>query len=373
MNKNRPVVMLVNAVHSPFDTRIFQKEAISLSKAGYVVRIIIPHSQDDVREGIRIVAIPLPRKGWEQLIRCPLLIFMKALKEPPNSVFHVHDSELLVIAFWLRLLGRSVIYDAHEDTPRQIDYQHWIPQLIKKPYAWFYFMLEKMAGWLFSAIVVAEPIIARYYPQRKTVLIRNFSKVGTFKKLANENLYATRNNNLIYVGLISEPRGLFEMVKGAALAQPNVDFTFVLGGKFAPASLQDEILAEYKINYLGWVPYDNLAAVLCASKVGIITPHPNPRYTTNYPVKLFEYMAAGLPVIASQEGEAADFVREASCGMLVDPLNPDAIAEAITWLFSNPAEAEAMGKRGQELVMSKYNWELEEQRLLSLYKLFNEV
>ena len=370
MSTKPPVVMLVNAVHKPFDTRIFQKEALSLVRAGYSVKIIIPHTEDVDRDGVHISAVPLPRKGWEQLIRCPWLIFLKALKEPRRSIFHVHDSELLVIALWLRFLGRKVIYDAHEDTPLQIAYQHWIPGWFKKPYAWLYFLLEKKAGWFFNAIIVAEPVIAKYYPEKKTVLIRNFSKVETFKRLAEEKPYAARSTKMAYVGLLSKPRGLFEMLEGASLAQQVVPFTFLMGGKFAPLQLKEKVLSAYTIDYVGWVEYDKLPAILCDAKIGIIVPHPNPRYTTNYPVKLFEYMAAGLPVIASKEGEASAFVREAGCGLLVDPLNTEDIAKAIIWLFQHPAEALAMGAKGQRLVFEKYNWEREEERLLSLYNSF---
>jgi glycosyltransferase involved in cell wall biosynthesis len=79
-------------------------------------------------------------------------------------------------------------------------------------------------------------------------------------------------------------------------------------------------------------------------------------------------MAAALPVIASREGESAAFVNEAKCGILVDPSNTQEIADAIAWLLTHPAEAEAMGKRGQQLVFGKYNWENEKEVLLNLYE-----
>ena len=77
-------------------------------------------------------------------------------------------------------------------------------------------------------------------------------------------------------------------------------------------------------------------------------------------------MAAGLPVIASKYGESAAFVAEADCGLLVDPTNVDEIAKAIVYLFTNTQEAEAMGKRGQDLIFSKYNWENEKEVLIRL-------
>ncbi len=157
------------------------------------------------------------------------------------------------------------------------------------------------------------------------------------------------------------------MLDAAKEAEKNVAFDFVLGGQFAPASLEKDVLTRYRIDFRQWVPFDLLVELMYDAKIGIIIPNPIERYKTNYPVKMFEFMAAGLPVIASREGESAAFIEEAKCGLLVDPMDIKAIADAIVWLFTHPDEAEAMGKRGQELVMQTYNWEHESQTLLAVY------
>lgn len=361
--------MLVNAGHKPFDTRIFQKEAISLIAAGFNVSIIIPYHENTVRDGVAIEAVPLPDKGWKQLVVCPWNIFLRALKHPRQAVYHLHDSELLVIGLLLKLFGRRVVYDAHEDTPRQIKYQHWIPAWIKGVYAAFYFFLEKLAGLCFDFIIAAEPVIAKYYPSKKTVLIRNFSRVDSFKNYPDAVPYAKRKKSIIYVGLLSRPRGLFEMLEAYETARvQDQELRFDIGGKFSPQSLEGEVLKQYHINFLGWIPYEKLPGLLYESMIGIIIPQPNPRYTTNYPVKLFEYMAAGLPVIASKFGEAAAFVKECNGGLLVDPANTKEVSNAILWLLNHAEEAEAMGNRGQEMIFKKYNWETESAKLISLYQ-----
>lgn len=366
MTAGKPrVVMLANAGHKPLDTRIFHKEARSLQAAGWEVILIIPHHEDFTRDGVRVISVPLPKKGWEQLIKCPWNILRKSLSQPKDSIFHLHDSELLKVGLMLKFMGRKVVYDAHEDTPLQISYQHWIPRLLKKPYAWMYLLLEKFAGWWFDAVIVAEPVIAKYFPARKVTLIRNFPIAGSFLQERN---YKNRQPSLVYVGLLSKPRGLEEMLEGHRRASVRVSVDFVLGGKFAPATLEQELMARYKVQYRAWLPYDEMIETLYSSKIGIIVPHPIERYKTNYPVKLFEYMAAGLPVIASKEGESAEFVRESDGGILVDPLQPGEIEEAIVALMNDPSRAEAMGKRGRQLIFDKYNWEKESEKLLALYR-----
>ncbi len=362
---NARVVMLANAGHKPLDTRIFHKEARTLQMAGYQVVLIIPHKEDFQQDNIQILSVPLPKKGWEQLVKCPWKILLRTFGQPANAVFHIHDSELLLVGLALKLFGRKVIYDAHEDTPLQISYQHWIPGILKKPYTWFYLVLEKLAGWWFDAVIVAEPVIAKYFPSKKVVLIRNFPIAASFRY---EIRYSDRQNNLVYVGLLSKARGMYEMLEGHRLASEKIPIDFVIGGKFAPASLEQELLAKYTVQYRSWLPYEEMIKVLFSSRIGIIVPHPIERYKTNYPVKLFEYMAAGLPVIASREGESANFVKEANAGVLVDPLKPEEIAQAIISLQSNLMLAADMGSRGRQLIFEKYNWEHESIKLLQLYE-----
>jgi glycosyltransferase involved in cell wall biosynthesis len=356
------VVMLANG-HPVFDTRIFVKEAITLTKAGYKVCIILPASESVVKDGVEIIALPDPLAGWKKLIVNPWRILRRAIRQPRTAVFQIHDSNILLVGVALRCLGRKVIYDAHEDTPLQISYQHWMSPFVRKIYAWFYFVLEKFCGWIFHYIIVAEPVIGKYFPAHKTALVRNFPIVDSFRSHTPVP-YKSRKKNLTYIGTLTAVRGLFEMAKGAKLAKSTMDFEFVLGGKFSPASLEQKVLSEFPVTFLGWVSYNGLVDVLFNSRIGIIITHPIERYKTNYPVKLFEYMAAGLPVIVGKNTEAAGFVQEANCGIVVDPMNINEIAQAIIRLFSNEQESEDMGLRGQKLIFEKYNWEVDAETLL---------
>ncbi|MEQ8928083.1 MAG: glycosyltransferase family 4 protein [Fulvivirga sp.] len=361
-------IIKLASLHVPFDTRIFQKEAKSLVKAGHDVSIIVPHKTNETVDDIKIISVPIPKSGKDRLIKTNYQIFKKAYKQDKNSIIHFHDSELIVYAIILSLLGRTVIYDAHEDTPRQTMYQHWIPKLLRRPVALFYYILEKIGGYLFKAVIIAEPIIGSYFPKKKTWLIRNFVKINE-QSIDQIIPYGERENIITYIGGITEARGALTMINALAKVK-NTNFSFALGGTFHPPALKEKlqkIEGWNKVEYHGWVNRREVYEILNKSRIGIIIPKPNSRYSTNYPVKLFEYMEAGIPVIASSEGVSKKFVEESQCGILVDPLNIDEIATAIDYLLNNPDVASDMGIRGRWLIKNKYNWCSEEKKLLQLY------
>ena len=161
------------------------------------------------------------------------------------------------------------------------------------------------------------------------------------------------------------------MVKAMALLPESLNARLVMAGKFSPPQLEKEI-QKYRrwnsINYLGYCGRSQIAALLGKSRIGLVILHPKVNYLDSYPVKLFEYMSSGLPVIVSDFPLWREIVGKAGCGIVVGPLDAEAIAAAIEYLLTYPAEAEAMGRRGMEAVKKYYNWETEKVKLLSLYK-----
>ena len=100
----------------------------------------------------------------------------------------------------------------------------------------------------------------------------------------------------------------------------------------------------------------------------MVTLAPLPNYLESYPTKLFEYMASGVPVVASDFPLWRQIVEDAGCGLLVDPESPEEIAEAIDWLMDHPEEAAQMGANGKVAARQTFNWPSEAEKLLALYK-----
>ena len=230
----------LTSTHRPFDTRVFQKECKSLLAAGYQVTLVVPHTEDAMVDGIQIRAVPVPENGRDRMRKTTRHVYKAALKENPKAVFHFHDAELLPFMLLLKLRGRCVIYDAHEDTPRQMLYQHWIPRWLRRPVGVFSWILEFFAGLVLDHVVAAEPVIARYFPARKTTVVRNYPMLHEFEQCAARP-YASRPMHVGFAGGISAVRGIKEMVKAMELVDPAHKAQLMLAGSFYPSDLKSQV------------------------------------------------------------------------------------------------------------------------------------
>jgi len=123
-----------------------------------------------------------------------------------------------------------------------------------------------------------------------------------------------------------------------------------------------------RVDALGFVDRNEVKAIIGRSMAGVVLYHPELNHINAQPNKMFEYMAAGIPVIASDFPLWKEILEGARCGVCVDPLDPDQIADAIRWIVDHPEQAEQMGKNGRKAIIERYNWKREEDTLLGLYR-----
>ncbi|GAB6162897.1 hypothetical protein JCM12298_20570 [Desulfothermus naphthae] len=116
-------------------------------------------------------------------------LFRLALKEKAD-VYHFHDPELIPIGLILSLFGKKVIYDVHEDVPKQILIKDWIKSnSVRKFVSLFFKGFENLTCIFFSQIVAATPDIAKKFPAQKTITIRNFPILELIDKARPINNY----------------------------------------------------------------------------------------------------------------------------------------------------------------------------------------
>lgn len=363
-------ICVLTSVHPAFDVRIFHKECRSLARAGYPVTLIAPIDESRDIEGVQLRCFPRYSSRVQRLVK-GLAAMYRAAKEEDADVYHFHDPELIPVGLLLRASGKQVIYDVHEDLPKTISYKSYVPKWLKWPLQATVKILEEWSARSMSGVIAAtKPIAARFSEIPRVTVVHNYPLLEEFVA-SEENSESEWGNYVVYVGArITSGRGAQEMVQAMGLLPARLDIRLKLAGVFDPPKLP-QILSALpgweRIVHLGVLGRTEVAQMLRHARAGLVLLHPEPNYLNAQPVKLFEYMGAGIPVIASDFPVWRNIVESAGCGLLVDPLDPAAIADAIEYLWNRPAEAAEMGRRGQAAVRARYNWSIEEQHLLRFY------
>lgn len=370
----RPRIVTLTSVHPRADARIFVKQVKTLAAKLPVemVYVVADGLGDNHGSEPGIAIHDLGRPGRGRIVRAIAgnVRAFRLLRRLKPVLVHFHDPELIPLGLVLKATGHKVIYDVHEDVPRQIRSKYWIPVLARTPAALAMSAMEWLAAKSFDAVIVATPTIADRFPCAKTAVVQNFP-IAAELDAGDACSYPGRAQSFVYVGGIARARGCREIVDALALVNQTHACGLEMAGTFIQDSFKSELSARpgwQHVRYLGHLPREGVRDALGRARAGLVTLYPEPNYVQSYPVKMFEYMAAGLPVIASDFPLWRSIIEGAGCGLLADPLKPDDIAAHMRWIVDHPIEAQAMGDRGRAAVQAVYNWDTEAAKLVALYE-----
>ena len=360
----------MTTVHSPFDNRIFHKECRTLVDAGYAVSLIAQHEKDEIVDGIKIIALLPERNRFHRMSILTLKAWRTAIKQKAD-IYHFHDPELIFIGILLKLMGKKVIYDIHEDYTTAILIREYLPKFIRKIMVTLMKAVEGIAEHSF-ALVLAERYYRERFPGGITVL--NYplnSNVSPSRRESDDN--SKNLLRLLYTGNLSKVRG--------ALIYPKIindihDVEVHCIGKCSSV-LAKEMLGlagenSARLHMVGvdqHVPYERILQAYSENWLcGLAFFYDHPQNVNKELTKIFEYMSAGIPVVASNFPVWKKLIEENGCGICVDPFNQKEIANAIKYLIENQDERRKFGGNGRRLVLEKYNWDSESKKLLKLYE-----
>jgi glycosyltransferase involved in cell wall biosynthesis len=172
-----------------------------------------------------------------------------------------------------------------------------------------------------------------------------------------------------YLGLLETPRGLgtaIQAMRDVRCRLPGARLVVIGSGRDEPAFREEARQAgvDDVVEFLGWLDYREALTRLRRCDVGLVPHHATASWQTTIPNKLFDYMSLGKPVIVSDARPTRRIVTEEGCGLVFRDRDIRALADAIV-AMGDPAFRDECGRRGQDAIRRRYNWEVDEQRLLT--------
>lgn len=361
-------ILHMTSGHEAFDTRILAKQCAGVASQGHRVTLVARTPQDELTlpDGVQLVTVPRPKGRYDRFFNTARNVVAAARAQAPD-IYHFHDPDLLPHMIRLARQGARVVYDVHEDYRASAYDRDWMPNLMRGLVSKSVGHMETRIGQL-GWISAATPDIAAYFDAERTALIQNFPSLAEFDIGHAPTPLASRDMAMVYVGAITAERGVSEIIDAMPeIAQQHPNVRFDLVGPAAP-----EYLSDLK-NRPGWAwtrfhgRQDRFGVVqlLHQAKMGLVTLRDIPRYRAAQPTKLYEYMAAGLPVVSSDFPRWRSQIGE-NPGLFVDPKTP-AIVKAVLEILNNPTHAAKMGQAGRAIVEEKFSWEADLRRLMALY------
>jgi glycosyltransferase involved in cell wall biosynthesis len=359
----------MSSAHTPYDVRIFQKECQTLAEAGYDVTYVVQGPADAERNKVKFVTVPAASGRKSRMLKTTRQVLREAIRLNAD-IYHFHDPELIPAGLLLRLRGKKVVYDVHEEVANDILHKKWLPAPLRFAVAFATNAIQKFGAACFSGIVVSRPSLEKDFPKKKTALVNNYPILGELEMPASVP-FDQRPRRAAYVGVMGCERGMREMVEGLGALPEDYDFELLIAGEVRPSGLVDEVrdLPGFRrVKLLGQQSRKQVAELLNSSRFGIIFFLPVPNHVRSFPTKLFEYISAGIPALATDMPLWIDIVEKGGFGKVVDINNPKAVADKIMWMTDHPDECRAMGERGRQAVQTEFNWGVEAARLLKLYE-----
>ncbi len=355
--------------HQPFDVRIFEKECRTLADAGYDVHLAVPGAPGGRHHGVTLHDIPRADGGnvWSRW-RKRLSSTLEVARAMQADLYHVHDPELVPVALALKKSGARVVYDAHEDAPAEAWSMNRGRRLRRAglPVLWWTFL--QLAKRRLDAFIAATPRIASNFPQDRTVEVRNYPRLEMFPDTLPS--LAGPRRDLVFAGLVSEQRGAVEMLDVVSRLDPGFRIRLKLYGAMANNALAARMRDHAgwaRVDYAGYRPWPEVLAGYRTALAGFLLYEKTPEQLWCMPVKLFEFLLSGLPVIASD----IPFWRELLEGnpnvYFVDTHNAESAVAAVAWLQANPDESALRAHAGMRHARARFDWEAEGERLVGIY------
>ncbi len=295
----------------------------------------------------------------------------KIIKTIKPDVVHCHDFNTLLSMIFVKKKNTKIIYDSHEDYPSMLS-----DVCSSLTVAFSRFLEHTMVKLFTDAVITVCPKIAEKFQEYnvKTRVIMNCKNVSEYN-IPDEGLQKTRlllnaedKTIFLYIGSLGKYRGLGDLIN--VFKERNCDNAFlVIGGNgIMKHDVMEKMRHMHNARFIGTVQADRVPLYTKAADVIVSLLDPvKESHRIALPNKLFEAMAAGKPVIASENTSTADIVSNEKCGVIVQYGDAKKLHESIVYLTDKNVRKK-LGYNSLKAAETKYNWEEQEKELLNTYK-----
>ncbi len=347
------------------DIRIFQKACKSEVAEGYQVTQIVCNDRDEIVDGVKIRALPPSKGRLSRMIGLSWKMYREA-KRQNADIYQFHHPDLIPAGLLLKLSGKRVIYDTREFYPDKILSMRWIPVKLRPIISAAFGVYERITSAVWDHVLVADRYSARAFTGLPISVVPNYPLLTSVERIAKKQ---HSKRKLIYVGGLSEERGLLVMLKIAELLRDHNVELELMGTCPFPED-EERIRAVPNVRYLGNQSLQAVYQHIAEADLGLLLLQPVPAYTYagENTLKLFEYMWCEIPLVSSDFPNLKHIIEAAQCGICIDPCNAERAAIAIMDLLDQPKLRQQMGTNGRDAVLRAYNWPAASKVLSQVYK-----
>lgn len=368
-------ICVCTSVHRAWDVRIFEKEILTLLKRHRVIYVAPETDSQPPRIPAGLTYIPL-KKTHNRLLRFFRVLFvfrqLFSLRDQVVS-YHVHDPELSIALAALKILtGKYCIYDVHENHSAAIRDRFWIPLFLRRLFSAAFSIIEKICTPFFDAVVCVSDEIAQLYPNTDKIVLPNYPSKMHYHSIPR---FDQKKPYILLAGGLTRVRGVLPAVQAFVMAELPEEFQLILLGWFESEDLKRTILKiladsdkKNRYQYIPFVPYRESLRYVKESAIGIIPYLDYLNHRFGIPTKIFEFMAAGTPIIYNSLPNYRRLLEPYQLGLSVDCSDIIAISKAMEKLAHNPLLRQKIGEQARQLFLTKFNWEQQENVLLNLYE-----
>lgn len=340
-------VLVMTVVHHPQDTRILVRQISALVDAGHQVTYAAPFSAQGVTAPAGVHAVDLPRSSGRQRLAA-VRAARRTVRElaARHDVVLIHDPELVFSV--AGVTDVPVVWDVHEDTAAAVSYKDWIPVGLDRAVAAGVRMMERWAERRLDLLLAEAGYRDRF--RLPHPVVPNSTLVAV-------DAPAAGTGRVVCVSTLTRARGALDLIEVGRLLRP-AGIVLDLIGPAAPDVIEELRRADIDgdVRWYGRLPHEDVMERMRGATAGLSLLHNERNYRHSHPTKVFEYLAQGLPVVATPLPLVVEVVERHEVGILVPFRDPEAAAAAVIDLNANDEGRISMGRNGIAAVRSEHNW-----------------